>query len=267
MFDDYLLKNKQPVADDMWKQFVETEPKKKVFGDKPFDTRTFQQYDKSNPIAQEQIGKQAIMALTALPNNPYHEQAERKALQNTAEALTDPTMAFIAYHGSPKQGMEKILQEGKIKPWREGSGLDRVSAGIDTEGGLIWASKEEKYGDWYASGGEAGMLKEVEPGATFKIDIPDSAKLIDRHEPLTEAQRKILNEKFIPHYKPLREGDTLSSAESKANGVYGLEDFLRALEYDGITYGKGQVGILSEVMTPLEVKPHKGLWEKLVYDE
>jgi hypothetical protein len=267
---DDLMAYATPLTDKFVEPKMQTQPshelpRKKVFGgDRNIKTNTFQKYDKNNPVAQEQIGSQPIGIL--MPNNPYEKEAEKRTLENVYNAVTDPLIAFTGYHGSPKQGMEKILKSGEIKPWKKGSDIEKISAGIETEGGLIWAARQEPYGDFYARGGEASFLKEVEPGAIFKIDIPDSAKLIGRTEPLTAEQITILNEKFIPHYKPLREGDTLLSAESKANGHYGLADFLKAINYDGITYGKdgAQVGYLSDSIKPFEIKKVGGDWEKII---
>lgn len=104
----------------------------KLFGDlsKPVDTRTFQQYDKSNATAQRQIGSSSVGAL--LPNNPYQKQALEKILMNVNAAMTDPMMVgstgiysklkqapledMLLYHGTNSKNVENILKEGLKTP-------------------------------------------------------------------------------------------------------------------------------------------------------
>ena len=106
-FDDYLMgkiDTSDPwVAYGLEKGWLEKkaepaqQPRRKTFGfgeQKPVDTRTFQQYDPSNPVAQKQIGSSPVGVV--LPNNPYREEAKEAVLKNVAQAMTDPMMGTFA---------------------------------------------------------------------------------------------------------------------------------------------------------------------------
>lgn len=158
----------------------------------------------------------------------------------------------IVYHGTISDFVDQIQREKVIKSPQ--GGATKISGGLTTEMGMIWVTPEFDVANYFATGPEARSwidgtvykgLK-ADYGGVFEIEIDDNIRLIDRNAPLNQDQIDILNKKFIPHYKPLHVGDSLSSAEWRSNGKQ-LHDMVKALGYDGITYGNGkQIGIVAD---------------------
>lgn len=165
----------------------------------------------------------------------------------------------IVYHGTISDFVDKIKASGKLKSVQ--AGAQKVSGGLTTEKGLIWVSPNFEVANYYASGMESNNEYNIEKGlkanygGVFEIEIDDNLKLIDRNGPLTKEQIDILNSKFIPHYKPLKIGDTLTSAEWRSNGKQ-LHDMVKALGFDGVIYSKDQIGIVADEL-PIKVFHHK----------
>lgn len=160
------------------------------------------------------------------------------------------------YHGTISDFVDAIEKSGVLKSPR--AGAKKVSGGLTTEMGLIWVTPEYEIADLFAHGIESRNEYNLERGlkADFGgiviLSIDDNLKLIDRNAPLTEEQVKILNSKFIPHYKPLKTGDSISIAEWRANGKQ-LHDMILALGYDGITMSNGrQIGIAADEL-PIKI--------------
>jgi hypothetical protein len=155
----------------------------------------------------------------------------------------------IVYHGTISDFVDKIKASGKLKSVQ--AGAQKVSGGFATEKGLIWVTPDFSTASFYASGFEAHKESNFEKGlkvnygGVFELEIEDNIKLIDKHAPLTKQQVDILNKDFIPHYKQLKVGDSLSTAEWRGNGKQ-LHDMIKALGYDGIIYDKTQIGIVAD---------------------
>jgi hypothetical protein len=154
------------------------------------------------------------------------------------------------YHGTISDFANAIEKSGILKSPK--SGAIKVSGGLTTEMGLIWVTPDINVADMYANGIESGNEYNLERGIVahyggiIELEIDDNLKLIDRNAPLTQEQIDILNSKFIPHYKPLKVGDSLSNAEWRSNGKQ-LHDMILALGFDGITYSNGkQIGIATD---------------------
>lgn len=165
----------------------------------------------------------------------------------------------IVYHGTISDFVDKIKSSGKLKSVQ--AGAQKVSGGFLTEKGLIWVTPNFDIANYYADGIESRHEYNIERGlkanygGVFEIEIDDNLKLIDRNTPLTKEQINILNSRFIPHYKPLNIGDTLSNAEWRSNGKQ-LHDMIKALGFDGVIYGKDQIGIVADEL-PIKVFHHK----------
>lgn len=157
----------------------------------------------------------------------------------------------IVYHGTISDFVDQIKQSGVLKSPQ--SGARKVSGGLTTELGLIWVTPEFNIANSYAHGMESRNEYNLEKGlkaeygGVFELVIDDNLRLIDRNIPLTQEQINILNVKFIPHYKPLKLGDSLSTAEWRSNGKQ-LHDMVKALGFDGVVYGRGesQIGIVAD---------------------
>jgi hypothetical protein len=165
----------------------------------------------------------------------------------------------IVYHGTISDFVDKIKASGKLKSVQ--AGAQKVSGGFTTEKGLIWVTPNFNIANYYAAGIESNNEYNIEKGlkanygGVFEIEIDDNLKLIDKYEPLTKEQIDILNSKFIPHYKPLHIGDTLSTAEWRGNGKQ-IHDMIKALGFDGVVYDKHQIGIVADEL-PIKVFHHK----------
>lgn len=165
----------------------------------------------------------------------------------------------IVYHGTISDFVDKIKASGKLKSVQ--AGAQKVSGGFTTEKGLIWVTSDFDVANQYAAGIESHNEYNLEKGlkanygGVFEIEIDDNLKLIDKTAPLTKQQIDILNSKFIPHYKPLNLGDTLTTAEWRGNGKQ-LHDMVKALGFDGVLYGKHQIGIVADEL-PIKVFHHK----------
>lgn len=157
----------------------------------------------------------------------------------------------VVYHGTISDFVEKIRQSKKLKSVL--AGAQKVSAGYTTETGMIWVTPDLNVAKWYADGVESrnefNLKKGIKGdfGGIFQLEIPDSLRLINRYAPLNDKQIKILNQKFIPHYKPLNIGDSLLTAEWRIPSSVGLHDLIKALGYDGVVVGKNdiQIGIVA----------------------
>lgn len=156
----------------------------------------------------------------------------------------------VVYHGTISDFVDAIEKSGYLKSPR--AGARKISGGLTTELGMIWVTPDFNTANYFATGPEArswvnGTVKrglKAEYGGVFELEIEDDIKLIDRYAPLTQEQVDILNAKFMPHYKPLQAGNTLSTAEHRLYEKDGLHDMVLALGYDGISYDKGmQIGI------------------------
>ena len=174
------------------------------------------------------------------------------------------------YHGTISDFVDKIQQSKTLKSSRMSG--NKISAGLTTESGIIWLTSEFDLANQYAHGAEVNMYKDVnvhglkaEYGGVFEIEIDDNIKLINRDSPLTQSQVDILNKNFIPHYKPLNVGNTLSNAEWRSYTKHGLHDMILALGYDGIIYGKHQIGIAADSLpiTAFHKKPKHELRKTL----
>lgn len=103
------------------------------FEKKSNDVRSFQQHDRSNPIAQKQIGSTALAAFIA-PNNPYQKEAEQSALQNVYNAVTDPMAATTV-------GKGRYFHEESLKPFeRAGYQIEHTASptiGADGERTIV----------------------------------------------------------------------------------------------------------------------------------
>lgn len=151
------------------------------------------------------------------------------------------------YHGTISDFIGAIEKSGILKSPK--AGARKVSGGLTTEMGLIWVTPDINVADLYADGMESAnefnLAKGIKAhyGGIIELELDDDLKLIDRYASLTSEQISILNSKFIPHYKPLHPGDSLSDAEWRSNGKQ-LHDMILALGYDGVTMSNGkQIGI------------------------
>jgi hypothetical protein len=170
------------------------------------------------------------------------------------------------YHGTISDFVDQIEQSGKLKSNIAGS--KKVSGGLTTEKGLIWVTPDFDIADMYAGGVESANEYNLEKGikanygGVVELQIDDNLKLIDRNVPLNQEQINILNAKFVPHYKPLNLGDSLSTAEWRSNGKQ-LHDMVLALGFDGVIMGRTgkQIGIVRDELpiTVVHRKPKKHL--------
>lgn len=123
----------------------------------------------------------------------------------------------VVYHGTISDFVVAIEKSGLLKSPR--AGAKKVSGGYTTEMGLIWVTPEFNIADMYAGGVESRNEFNLEKGikanygGVVELIIDDNLRLIDRYASLNQEQIDILNAKFVPHYKPLHVGDSLSNAE------------------------------------------------------
>jgi hypothetical protein len=152
------------------------------------------------------------------------------------------------YHGTTSEGLQNIIRDGKLKSNSKGS--TKVSMGLTSEVDFVYVTPDLNTAKEYAKGYEANMFqnreKKFDFGGIVEVDIPDDIKLIHLKKPLPDNLLDIVNS-FLPSYKPIRKGETLSSFAWRSNKPESFGSVIQALGYDGYIQDEDQIAILHEV--------------------
>ena len=146
------------------------------------------------------------------------------------------------YHGTIAYNVDAILETGIIKP--------RLEERPQVSGGLMFERPFTYWGPYsvayqYANGIESG--KEQSPGAVFVISAHDERlKIINLKAPLDNDQIEIVN-KYLPDYKPLKEGEPLNAFVWRTNNHNNFVDVLTELGFNAYLQSPEQLAILGEV--------------------
>jgi len=152
------------------------------------------------------------------------------------------------YHGTTSEGLQNIIRDGKLKSNSKGS--IKVSMGLTSEADFVYVTPDLNTAKEYAKGYEANMFQNLEKkfdfGGIVEVDIPDDIKLIHLEKPLPDNLLDIVNS-FLPSYKPIRKGETLSRFAWRSNKPESFGSVIQALGYDGYIQDEDQIAILHEV--------------------
>jgi hypothetical protein len=162
--------------------------------------------------------------------------------------LGDVILEKKYYHGTTSKSLDRIISDKKLKSNSKGS--EQVSMGLTSERDFVYLTPSFNAAKEYAAGYEANMFQSRDEkfdfGGIVEVDLPDNIKLISFEEPLTDQQLDIVNS-FLPSYKPIKKGETLSRFAWRSNKPEQLGDVVRALGFDGFMQNNNQIAILDEV--------------------
>lgn len=162
--------------------------------------------------------------------------------------LGDVILEKKYYHGTTSKSLDRIISDKKLKSNSKGS--EQVSMGLTSERDFVYLTPSFNAAKEYAAGYEANMFQSRDEkfdfGGIVEVDLPDNIKLISFEEPLTDQQLDIVNS-FLPSYKPIKKGETLSRFAWRSNKPEQLGDVVRALGFDGFMQNDNQIAILDEV--------------------
>jgi hypothetical protein len=169
---------------------------------------------------------------------------EETSLKKTREIISEK----IYYHGTTKDSLPQIISDKKLKSNSKGS--RKISMGLTSENDFIYLTPSFNVAKEYAAGYEANMFssrdEKFEFGGVVAVDLRDNIKLINFSTPLTDEQLEIVNS-FLPSYKPIHKGETLSRFPWRSNKPEQLGDVVRALGFDGYIQNDNQIAILDEI--------------------